>query len=166
MLVSSYFIRLGQDEHCQGVVVLAVYRWKFYLLDNNWLGRINRSLSFAHFPHYVKDWVFIIYSVAWHDSLILDFIRLAIACPWEFILQCHSKVLTDHPFLFKQQRCFTSYFPKSGRAVNWVFGESCPESSLMCFSFSVTSCDHSGAGYYLLVPTVCEIITVFGRSVT
>lgn len=67
MLVSSYFIRLGQDEHCQRVVFLAVYRWKFYLLDNNWLGRINHSLSFAHFPHYVKDWVFyhLLSSLAW-----------------------------------------------------------------------------------------------------
>lgn len=29
----------------------------------------------------LKTEFFIIYSVAWHDSLVLDFIRLAIACP-------------------------------------------------------------------------------------
>lgn len=92
-----------------------------------------------------------------------------------------SQALTDHPFLSspgtlqmgnRDASLQTYFFPRSSRAARKGVCELSLWRSLSRIFFDVfflpdciLSCEHSDAGYYyLLAPTVCEIISVLAEA--
>lgn len=88
----------------------------------------------------------------WCDSLILHFIHLAFACPWGLFVSVliRSWQVT---LPLRAKGCFTSDFFLSQMQQGCQEGDDGP--SLLWFSFSIASCDHSGAGRLLFVSSNC-----------